>query len=289
MPSTVIAGRYEIRDMIGRGAHAMVAEAYDPRLSRLVALKIVPRRSDEEGMELLSRFEQEARTVARLSHPGIVPVHDFGHGPDYAWLAMELVIGESLEDVLRRTPRLPVAEATRIVLELLDALAAAHRRGIVHRDVKPANILLAANEEDGLGQVKVTDFGVAHLPTQADGAELTTVGQMLGTPSTMAPEQVRGAAPDPRMDLWAAGVILFRALTGRRPFEGANLYATLHAVQAEEAPAPSSLVPELPAALDDVVARALRKDPADRFGSAEEMAAALRAAVVSYQGSKVLV
>jgi serine/threonine-protein kinase len=279
MHELVIAGRYEIRDIVGRGAHALVAEAFDRRLSRLVALKLLPYRTDEQSAELLARFEQEARAVARLSHPGIVAVHDFGHGPDYAWLVMELVIGGSLEDALGRVSHLPVEDAARITIELLEALGSAHGRGVVHRDVKPANILLVEGVEDGLGRVRLTDFGVAHLPDWQTESGLTTGGQMLGTPATMAPEQVRGELPDPRMDIWAAGVVLYRMLAGRRPFEGGSLYATMHAIQSHDPDPPSRFVPGLPKQLDAVVARALFKDPAGRYQHAAAMADALRRAV----------
>lgn len=276
MREMIIGGRYELRDFLGRGAHAVVMEAIDRRLSRLVALKILPYGADEQGTELLARFEQEARAVARLSHPGIVPVHDVGQGPDYAWLAMELVIGGTLEDVLRQTPRPPPGEAVRIAVELLDALALAHRRGVVHRDVKPANILLVDSFEGGLGRARLTDFGVAHFP-QSHRSGLTSNGQLIGTPSTMAPEQLRGETPDPRVDIWAAGVVLYRMLTGRRPFAGNNVYATMHAIHNFDPPPPSQLVPELPQVLDGILARALCKDPAGRFQQAAEMASALRA------------
>ena len=270
----LIAGRYEVRDRIGQGAHALVLEALDRRLQRLVAVKLLPHRPDELHPELLARFEQEARVVARLSHPGIVPVHDCGDGPDYAWLVMELVIGESLEEALRRLPRIPPPEALRIAAELLDALAAAHGRGVVHRDVKPANILLVEQLEDGLGRVRLTDFGVAHFPEQHGG--LTAKGQMIGTLSTMSPEQIRGEAPDPRMDVWAVGAVLYRMLTGRRPFERDSYYATMQAIQgAEPAPA-STLVPGLPAQVDALLARALAKYVASRTAGAAEMAQEVR-------------
>ena len=270
----VIARRYEIRDVIGRGAHAMVLEAFDLRLSRLVALKLLPHGPDEMQAELLARFEQEARVVARLSHPGIVPVYDCGDGPDYAWLVMELVVGESLELALTRTSRVAPREALRVAAELLDALGAAHDRGVVHRDVKPANILLVEQMEDGLGRVRLTDFGVASLPERQGG--LTTKGQMVGTLSTMSPEQIRGEAPDRRMDLWAAGTVLYRMLTGKRPFERPSYYATMRAIQNDEPTAASALVPGLPRSLDALLSRAMAKDAAARHEDAAEMAADVR-------------
>lgn len=271
----LISGRYEIRDRIGAGAMGQVLEAFDHRLRRLVALKLVARGDDAE---VLRRFRLEAQAAARLRHPGIVAVHDEGEGPDFAWIAMELVIGETLRDALDRE-RPSLAETIRVVTALLDALGHAHDRGIVHRDVKPANILLATALEEGLGEVRLADFGIAQAQgSLAAGADRTRLGDMLGTPSVMAPEQVRGEALDERVDIWAAGVILYEMLTERRPF-GGTLPGLYQAVLWHEPTPPSQLRPGLPAALDAVVARALAKDRDDRFGSAPEMAAALRRAV----------
>ncbi|WP_198378094.1 serine/threonine-protein kinase, partial [Neoroseomonas rubea] len=272
----LIAGRYEVRDSIGRGAFGEVFEAYDRVLGRLVAVKVMPiaQNLGAEGRESLRRFQVEARAVSRLTHPNIITVHDFGQGERFAWIVMELVIGETLADALRRTGPPPLAETSRILCALLSALHAAHERGIVHRDVKPGNILLEMNLEDGLGEVRLSDFGIAR--TEAD--DRTVVGQMIGTPWVMAPEQLRGEAVDRRTDLWAAGVILYDMLTGERPFKG-TMPGIFHRIQHEEPPAPTRLRAELPPAVDGLVARALAKAPEDRFATAEEMAAAIRAAL----------
>ncbi len=272
----LIAGRYEPRDRIGQGAMGQVVEAYDHRLRRLVALKLMP---SSDGPEACRRFELEAQSVARLRHPGIVTVHDVGQGADFRWIAMELVIGETLKSVLDRAEPVPLAETVRVICDLLDALGHAHGRGIVHRDVKPANILLALGLDDGLGDVRLADFGIARatggLPEEA---EHTRVGEMLGTPSAMAPEQLRGEAADHRADLWAVGIILYQMLTGRRPFT--TTLPTLYAEVFSHEPAPpSSLRPGLPSGLDAVLAQALAKHRAGRFTDAAAMAAALRQAV----------
>ena len=271
----LIAGRYEIRDRIGAGAMGQVLEAYDHRLRRLVALKLMPR---GDGPEALRRLRLEAQAAARLRHPGIVAVHDEGEGPDFLWIAMELVIGETLRDALDRG-RPSLAETVRVVTALLDALGHAHDRGIVHRDVKPANILLGASMADGLGEVRLADFGVAQAAgSLADDAAHAHAGEMVGTPSVMAPEQIRGEPVDARADLWAVGVILYEMLTGQRAFRGAMPALSQAVLTAEPAP-PSQLCPGLPAALDGLLARALAKDRAHRFGDAAAMAAALRQAV----------
>jgi tRNA A-37 threonylcarbamoyl transferase component Bud32 len=268
----VVADRYEARDLIGRGAFGTVIEAYDRRLARLVAIKVVRVATipDDVETEMLERFRQEARTVARLSHPGIVPVHDFGEGAGYAWIAMELVIGESLKAALDAGHRFSPAEAARISIELLEALDFAHSRGVVHRDVKPANILLVADQRAGHGPVRLVDFGVSRLGDTG----LTTAGQMIGTLTTMSPEQVRGEVVDARADLWGAGVVLYQLLTGHRPFEG-NASAVIAGILARDPVPPTTHAPHLPPGFDAVIAAALAKPVDRRFASAQEFMQAL--------------
>jgi tRNA A-37 threonylcarbamoyl transferase component Bud32 len=268
----VVADRYEARDLIGRGAFGTVIEAYDRRLARLVAIKVVRVAAipDDVETEMLERFRQEARTVARLSHPGIVPVHDFGEGAGYAWIAMELVIGESLKAALDTGHRFSPAEAARISIELLEALDFAHSRGVVHRDVKPANILLVADPRAGHGPVRLVDFGVSRLGDTG----LTTAGQMIGTLTTMSPEQVRGEVVDARADLWGVGVVLYQLLTGHRPFEG-NASAVIAGILARDPVPPTTHAPYLPPGFDAVIAAALAKPVDQRFASAREFIQAL--------------
>lgn len=273
----VLVDRYELRDRIGAGAAGQVFEAYDRQLQRLVAVKIVPLRgSTRAAIEQLQEFRREAMAASRLSHPGIVTVHDFGHTAEQAWIVMELVIGDTLRTFLDEGRRPPLQASIRLVQELLSALAYAHGRGLVHRDVKPGNILLSASIEDDFGTLRLADFGIAHMGQYTPEPGATP----LGSPSVMAPEQVTGGVVGHQADIWAAGVILHELLTGRRPFSG-GFPAIFEQICHTEPPAPSTLVPGLPAAFDAIVARALAKNAADRFESARAMELALAAAMAA--------
>ena len=274
----MIADRYELRDRIGKGAAGEVFEAMDNRLGRLVAIKLVPLRanSPEAALRALGEFQHEARAASRLSHPGIVTIHDFGNTESYAWLVMELVIGENLRSALDSNGKPGMAEAVRISRALLDALAYAHGRGLVHRDVKPGNILLSVGIDPGWGQVRLADFGIAHIGV----VDAAPDQGPLGSPTVMAPEQVQGGAVDHRADLWAAGVILYELLTGQRPFTG-GYPAIFDAILSSEPPPPSTVAPDVPPAFDAVIARALAKRAQDRFPDARAMDAAIALASLS--------
>lgn len=259
-------GRYRIERVLGRGAMGVVYKAHDPEIDRPVAIKLV--RSDlldgEEREGYLARFRREAQAAGRCIHPNIVAIYDFAMHGDHPFLVMEYVEGESLAQALRRGVHFGPEAACHIVLQLLEALACAHALGIVHRDVKPANLLLI----DG-GRVKVTDFGVARLGE----AMLTQGGVVVGTPSYMAPEQCRGEEIDHRSDLFSAGIVLFELLTGEKPFPGRTFTVIVKQLLYDEAPDLKGRVPDPLAA---AVRRALAKEPQDRFPSAAAMAAALR-------------
>jgi tetratricopeptide (TPR) repeat protein len=256
-------GRYRIRGRLGRGGMGTVYEAHDPVLDRSVALKFLPPLLDDR-----TRLLEEARAASSLDHPCIGTVYEVGQDEQgRPFIAMASYSGGTLRDRLRAGP-LPVAEAVRIGVQVADALDAAHARGILHRDVKPENLVF-----DESGRVKVVDFGIAR--TTGGELDASSTG---GTAAYMSPEQVAGRPLDGRSDLWALGVILFEMLSGRRPFQAEDRGQLLEAIQRAEAPALGSLCPRLDPALAEVVARTLARDPDQRFPSGKALAAALRAA-----------
>jgi serine/threonine-protein kinase len=266
---TLIADRYELREAIGRGASGTVHEAIDHRIGRLVAVKLL---APPETAEESARIRREAQLAGRLSHGNIVAIHDAGTHAAQPYIVMELVIGESLKTVLERGSLRP-SEAVQVVAGVLDALDHAHAKGVVHRDVKPANILLAVDMRDGPGCPKLVDFGIA----RTSASDLTQVGTMAGTPAYMCPEALQGEPVDERGDIWAMGVVMFEALTGSHPFgPKSNPYALAHRILSAEPPPLSAVLPGGSQGLNAVLARALAKRPEDRCSSAAEMAAALR-------------
>jgi serine/threonine-protein kinase len=262
---TLLAGRYRIVSLLGSGGMADVYLAKDERLGRQVAVKVLKARLAADD-EFLERFRIEAQAAASLNHPGIVGVYDRGAADSTAYIAMEYVPGESLKQRLRRDGALPADDAVRIALAVLSALGAAHSRQIVHRDVTAHNVLLATD-----GRVMVTDFGIARMGDSA----LTRTGAVMGTSSYLSPEQAQGRPADERSDLYSLGVVLYEMLTGRVPFTGeTDVAVALQHVRAAP-PNPRTLAPGIGETLAAVVMRALNKDPADRFQSAGEFAAAL--------------
>jgi CubicO group peptidase (beta-lactamase class C family)/tRNA A-37 threonylcarbamoyl transferase component Bud32 len=263
-------GKYDLRRKLGQGAMGEVYEAWDPAIHRPVAIKTLSHPAQDVGDELYARFRREVQAAGRLSHPNIVNVYDYGETDDSAYIVMQYVAGVSLDAHLRAlgdNAQLPLAELGRIMGGILAGLQHGHERGVVHRDIKPSNVLLADD-----GSVKITDYGIAHL----EQSDLTQAGDLLGTPAYMAPEQVAGHVIDLRADLYAAGVVLFQLLTGRRPFEGSQS-SVLHKIIHAEPAAPSTMRADLPSGLDAVVYKALAKRPLDRFASASEFARALQA------------
>ncbi|MFI4952368.1 MAG: serine/threonine-protein kinase [Burkholderiales bacterium] len=263
-------GKYEIRHEIGRGAMGVVYEGYDPMIKRIVALKTI--RADQlagaDSANVIARFRREAQAAGRLSHPNIVPIYEFGEDAGTWFIAMECISGRELKQSFEANERFTTADIVRIMSQVLDALDYSHRQGVIHRDIKPANIFLLPD-----GVVKVADFGIAHIET----SNLTQVGAVMGTPSYMSPEQIMGLPVDGRSDLFSAGVILYQFLTGERPFAG-SATTTMQKVLKEDPLPPSSLNVQAPAGMDAVVRKALAKRPEDRFPTAHEFAAAIRAA-----------
>jgi len=264
-------GRYRIVRVLGRGAMGEVYEGLDPRLDRSVAIKVISTASAADPDLLASystRFIREAQAVARLNHPHIVALYDFGEENGVAYMVMELVRGEELAAYFDMTQDFQLdftlEDAVRMTCELLDALGYAHRHGVIHRDVKPANIMLSHDL-----RVKLTDFGVAHMAAlnaavlDADGAD------MVGTPSFMAPEQITGQAVGPQADIFAVGIVLYQFLTNERPFRGAGMFAVQQKILHEHPVPPTLLNPLLGPAFDRVVLRALAKRPDERYPSAE--------------------
>ncbi|HEX7270679.1 MAG TPA: serine/threonine-protein kinase [Casimicrobiaceae bacterium] len=271
-------GKYEIRRELGRGAMGVVYEGYDPAIKRLVALKTI--RADqlagENAEAMIARFRREAQAAGRLNHPNIVSIYDFGEDGAISYIAMELIKGRELKECFESNERFRLADIVRIMGQILGALGYSHRQGVVHRDVKPANIFLLPD-----AAVKVADFGIAHL----ESSNLTQVGTVIGTPSYMSPEQIMGLPVDGRSDLFSAGVILYQFLTGERPFAGSTATTTMQKVLKEDPLAPSTLNVQLPPALDAVVRKALAKRMEDRFQTAQEFADALDAVAPAAMGT----
>lgn len=266
----LILERYRVLAELGRGAMGIVYKVHDERLDRVIALKTI-RKDRSAGVgepeeSALDRFRREARAAGKLSHPGIVTIHDISEQGDDLYIAMEFVEGESLGARMRTTPRMPVGEAARIVTRICEALQYAHDHGVIHRDVKPDNIMCCAN-----GEVKLTDFGVARIVS----SPATHIGRPIGTPRYMAPEQWRGDLVEGRADVFALGVILYELLTGCRTFVTTSSSELRDRVLHEEPVVPTVANPELPAAIDPIVRRAIAREPADRYASAGELAEAL--------------
>jgi len=288
-------GKYQIRRTLGKGAMGIVYEGFDPVIERTVAIKtILPSQlNGAEFVGVMARFKREAQAAGRLNHPGIVAIYDYGEevaqdvgeedatmmapkaaAPQerVAYIAMEFIKGRELRDFFEKGERFPMPEVVRIMSEMLDALDHAHSQGVVHRDMKPANLILLEN-----GRVKVADFGIARV----EASELTQTGTVLGTPSYMSPEQFMGHPVDGRSDLFSCGVILYQLLTGEKPFTGESTTTIMYKVLREEPVPPSQLNLSLSPALDAVMKKALAKNPAERFQSGREFAQALQAAVAA--------
>ena len=265
---TALAGEYSLQRELGRGGMGVVYLARDVQLDRDVAIKVLPARLARTP-ESRERFVREARTAAGLSHPHIVPIHRVGEAGGFVFFVMSYVEGETLGERLRTRGPLPPAEAARVLREVSWALAYAHGRGIVHRDVKPDNILL----ETGTGRALVTDFGIAHGGAH-QGPE-PDIGRVMGTANFMSPEQAANEPVDGRSDIYALGVVGYVAVSGRLPFEAPNLPALLLRQATETPPSIARAAPGIPSALAAAIDRCLALDPADRFPDGEALAAAL--------------
>jgi eukaryotic-like serine/threonine-protein kinase len=270
-----------VRRVLGRGAMGVIYEAEDPDIGRTVAIKLV--RADlldgDDREQFLARFRHEARAAGRCTHANIVALYDFAMHEGNPFLAMEYVDGVPLSQALKNVGRFAPAEAVAIIGQVLDALGAAHSLGVVHRDVKPANILLLPS-----GQVKVTDFGISRLNT----SELTQDGVVIGTPAYMSPEQCRGESVDARGDLFSAGTMLYELLTGARAFNGRNITEITYQLLSAEPREVTEIAADVPVALAGVLRTAMAKLPDARFTTAAEMSAAARAAVLADGGDQTV-
>jgi serine/threonine-protein kinase len=276
-PELKALGRYNIERTLGQGAMGVVYEGIDPRLGRRVAIKtILKTQLDEEtARDYSARFVREAQAVARLNHPNIVQVYDFGEEGDIAYLVMEFIRGKELKTFFDANERFDLKEAVRIMAELCDALDFAHNAGIIHRDIKPANVML-----DAQARTKLTDFGVARVQdSDKTSVERTQAGTMVGTPAYMSPEQITGGNIDKRTDVFSAGIILYQFLTGEKPFTGSGAWTIAKKIMQEEPLLPSSLNNAITPLFDAVVNKALAKNPNQRFQSARDLAVALKRAL----------
>ncbi len=269
-------GKYQVTERLGRGGMAEVYRGRHPRLGRDVAIKVLHAHL-AEGSGFLARFEREAKAVAALHHPNIVQVYDFDVEDGAFYMVMEYVGGGTLkarlDELAARHDHLPMPDVLRILGELAQALDYAHAHGVLHRDVKPSNVLL-----DPSGRAVLTDFGIAHL---VGGAHYTTTGTLMGTPAYMSPEQCRGAEITPASDIYALGVILYELVTGRVPFSADTPLGIAHKQIHEPLPAPRSFRPDLPAVLETVIGKTLAKKPAERYQTAAALARAVAGALAA--------
>ncbi len=263
-------GRYEVISELGHGAMGIVYKARDPLIDRVVAIKTISLNlALDEKDEYEARFYQEAKAAGRLSHPNIVTIFDVGKSGDVAYIAMEFLQGRELRDILNEEPLLPIDQVLDIVVQVALGLAYAHEHGIVHRDVKPSNIMVVRD-----GHVKITDFGIARM---ASASVRTQTGMVLGSPKYMSPEQVMDKQLDQRSDIFSLGVMLYEMLAGQVPFNGENVNAIMYQIL-NAVPSPlSTLNPAVPSMANFIIAKALAKAPGDRYHDAGEFANDLRA------------
>jgi eukaryotic-like serine/threonine-protein kinase len=278
VPLSLVAGKYRLTRLLGRGGMGSVWEGVHESLGTRVAVKLIDIEHVQSG-DSQRRFETEARSAAKLQSKHVVEVYDYGVSPEgQPFIVMQYLAGEPLDRRLERVGRLSPFETARVVLQVCRALSRAHAVGIIHRDLKPENIFLVQDEEDGTELVKVVDFGIAKVVGAAPQDSATRTGSVLGTPYYMSPEQARGLrSVDHRSDLWSVGVIAFRCMVGRLPFDGEAVGDVLVNLCTGPIPVPSELMPDLPPGFDAFTARVLSRTPSDRFASAAELGEALAA------------
>jgi eukaryotic-like serine/threonine-protein kinase len=261
-------GRYQIVAELGRGSMGVVYKAHDPQIDRPIALKVL-REDRVTSDDFVRRFLKEAMAVGRLSHPGIVTVYDIGQDHGTIYIAMEFLKGKPLDELMA-TRKFTLQEIVDIGIQTAQALHYAHKNGIVHRDIKPPNIIYSSE-----GTIRVTDFGIAHIEDPS-GHQMTQAGEILGTPLYMSPEQVAGQPLDGRSDIYSLGVILYQLTTGRRPFQGPTLAAVFRAITQDTPEQPHLSDPAIPEPLSRLIMKLLDKDPAKRFADGHDLIEALQ-------------
>jgi len=278
MDTPIKIGKYEIKGALGKGAMGTVYKAFDPHISRWVAIKAIVKNSlaPVDLQHLMSRFRHEARAVGRLIHPRIVQIYDYGEDEQLAYIVMELVNGKTLHEHLSRGVTYTLSEVVEIIRPLLDGLGYVHEEGVIHRDLKPSNIMINSD-----GRIKLCDFGIAHT----ESSELTQLGDVLGSPHYMSPEQFIGMSIDERSDIYSVGVIAYELLTGKKPFTG-NSAAVMQQVIYERSAPPSSINPALNPQVDEVILKAMEKDSEKRYQTAREFSNAFISAMASVIGPR---
>ena len=271
MAEPIKVGKYEIRGVLGKGGMGSVYRGFDPAISRAVAIKAISKASvgADDLKHIMQRFRHEAQAVGRLVHPRIVQIYDYGEDDQVAYIVMELVNGKTLAQHVQQEVGYELREVGEIIRQLLDGIGHAHAAGVIHRDVKPSNILINSD-----GRIKISDFGIARI----ESSQLTQVGDVLGTPHYMAPEQFLGLEIGVQADLFSVGVIAYELLTGRKPFTG-NSAAVMHNVLNQRPDDPSKFNPKISPQIDAVLQKAMAKKPEDRFQNAQEFSDAFRAAL----------
>jgi len=259
VPGNKFAVRYEVKEIIGEGGMGTVFKAVDTELGEVIAIKTLKQDFLQQDPTALERFKSEIRLARRISHRNVVRTHDLGENSGIYFITMEYVEGKSLKELIRARGRLPLAITLSVGKQLARALEVAHEQGVIHRDIKPQNMVV---EPDGV--LKVMDFGIARLATRTPETGMTQAGTVIGTPEYMAPEQLSGGEVDHRVDIYAAGCVLYECLTGKPPFTADTPYQLIAKLLEETAPAPSTINAEVPAALDALVMAAIAKDPAGR-------------------------
>jgi serine/threonine protein kinase len=262
-------GRYEILEELGRGDMGIVYKAHDPLIDRYVAIKTIDlqKLTEQEKDEYKTRFYQEAKAAGRLNHPNIITIHDLGRKGDIAYIAMELMEGPTLQDIIAENKPLTLIDKLDVAFQVAEGLAYAHEHGVVHRDIKPSNIMVLRGRH-----VKIADFGIAKMESSL---WRTQHDKIIGSPLYMSPEQILSHPIDPRSDIFSFGIVLYRMTTGQLPFNADNINAVFYQIINEEPPKPGSLNQEIPAILENIIARCLAKKPADRYQNANELKADL--------------